>query len=84
MWFSFTLIPTAVAMPSWISQFIFLDCEMPQKELMIVPFTTAIQGHPLYLIFVTETVIFVIVLALILKMICDIFEYFAPMGLCHI
>ena len=51
---------------------------------MIVPFTTAIQGQPLHLIFVTETVIFVIVLAVILKMICDIFEYFAPMGLSHI
>ena len=50
---------------------------------MIIPFTTAIQGHPLSLIFVTETVIFVIVLAVIFKMICDIFEYFAPMGLSH-
>ena len=57
---------------------------MPQKELTIVPFTTAIRGHQLYLIFITETVIFVIVLAVILKMICDIFEYFAQMGLSHI
>ena len=45
---------------------------------MILPLTTAIQGQLLHFIFVTETVIFVVVVAIVLKIIGDVFECFTP------
>lgn len=46
--------------------------------LMILPLTTAIRGHLLHFIFVTETVIFVVAVGIISKIIGDVFECFTP------